>query len=176
MVLPSCGCFGVFGQRGTHATPPPPPQAINLAGDIFEIWPILVYPSRIYDHGAEMQGQFRRPAQHDMVPGRDYAMFFDLGVYGIPKAILDGEEHKYKAVTSMRRMEHYTREAGGAPFLYADTFMDREEFGAMFDLSLYERVRDKYGAADHFPHLFDKTSGCQSFDWAVLAEEEKKRK
>ena len=106
-----------------------------------------MYPSRIYDHGDDMQGQFRRPAKRDMLPGHDYAMFFDLGVYGIPKAIRDGEGHKYKAVTSMRRMEHFTREAGGAPFLYADTFMDREEFGAMFDLTLYERTAGNF---DHF--------------------------
>jgi hypothetical protein len=32
-------------------------EAIELAGDLFEIWPILVYPSRIYDHGKDMQGQ-----------------------------------------------------------------------------------------------------------------------
>ncbi len=35
-------------------------RAIALAGDLFEIWPILVYPSRIYDHGKVMQGQVRR--------------------------------------------------------------------------------------------------------------------
>ena len=37
-------------------------DAITLAGSLFEIWPILVYPSRIYDHGsASRQGQFRCP-------------------------------------------------------------------------------------------------------------------
>ena len=30
---------------------------------------------------------------------------------------------------------------------------------------LYEKVREKYNCAEHFPHLYDKTSGCQSFDW-----------
>ena len=30
---------------------------------------------------------------------------------------------------------------GGAPFLYADTFMQRDEFGKMFDLALYDKVR-----------------------------------
>ena len=32
---------------------------------------------------------------------------------------------------------------GGAPFLYADTFMQRDEFGKMFDLALYDKVRLK---------------------------------
>ena len=35
----------------------------------------------------------------------------------------------------MREMEDYTREVGGYPFLYADIFMTREEFGQMFDLT-----------------------------------------
>jgi hypothetical protein len=34
--------------------------------------------------------------------------------------------------------------------------MDRKEFEEMFDLSLYELVRDKYHAQDAFPHLYDK--------------------
>jgi delta24-sterol reductase len=37
-------------------------EAISKAGDLFEIWPILVYPSRIYDHGdPAKQGQFPKP-------------------------------------------------------------------------------------------------------------------
>ena len=42
-------------------------DAITLAGSLFEIWPILVYPSRIYDHGAAArQGQFRQPRKQDL--------------------------------------------------------------------------------------------------------------
>ena len=66
---------------------------------------------------------------------------------------------------SLREMEHFTRSVGGAPFLYADTFMDLEEFKQMFDLTLYDQVRSKYQSDKHFPHLFNKTSGCQSYDW-----------
>jgi len=144
-------------------------DSVLKADELFDIWPILVYPSRIYDHGAT-QGQFRKPIEK--VAGKDYGMFYDLGVYGIPGPVRAGESDKYKPVTCMREMEHFTRNAGGAPFLYADTFMTRDEFGEMFDLSLYERTRQKYGAEEHFPHLYDKTSGCQSFDWRKLLEEE----
>ncbi len=35
----------------------------------------------------------------------------------------------------MRAMEKFTRDVGGYAFLYADTFMDREEFEEMFDLT-----------------------------------------
>merc|ERR1712166_1049519 len=149
-------------------------EAITLASDLFEIWPILVYPSRIYDHGSKVQGQFRRPRQEDLVPGTNYAMYYDLGVYGIPKQVMEGGEAElqFKPVTSMRKMEHFTRLNKGAPFLYANTFMDRNEFNAMFDMSLYERVRLEYGADYHFHHLFNKTAGCQSFDFQDMLREE----
>jgi len=159
-------------------------QAIELAGDLFEIWPILVYPSRIYDHNIlnqnkntenknteNMQGQFRCPRKEDLVKGTNYAMYYDLGVYGIPKQVLENDP-LYKPVTSMRIMEKFTSDHRGAPFLYANTFMNREEFGHMFDMELYEKMRIKYGANQHFHHLYNKTAGCLSFDFEEMLKDE----
>ena len=86
--------------------------ALARAADLFEIWPILVYPCRIYadadtDDHRNINGQFRRPARSELVVGsgggdgeavRPYAMYFDLGVYGIPKAVREG-----RAYESVRR-------------------------------------------------------------------------
>jgi delta24-sterol reductase len=85
-------------------------EAITKAGALFEIWPILVYPSRIYDHGAE-GGQFPQPLKKDMVKGTSYAMYYDLGVYGIPQQIKDGKP--FSTVKSMREMEEFTSENQG---------------------------------------------------------------
>lgn len=52
----------------------------------------------------------------------------------------------------------FTADVGGYPFLYADTFMTREEFERMFDLTAYKQVRQKYKAEGAFPHLHDKVS------------------
>lgn len=52
----------------------------------------------------------------------------------------------------------FTADLGGYPFLYADTFMTREEFEQMFDLTAYEKARQKYNAVGAFPHLHDKVS------------------
>lgn len=41
--------------------------------------------------------------------------------------------------------------------LYADTYMDRSEFWEMFDSSLYEWLRVKYGCRDAFPDVYEKT-------------------
>lgn len=57
----------------------------------------------------------------------------------------------------MREMEKFIRHAGGYSFLYADTFMSKNEFDQMFDLTLYEKCRQKYHAQCAFPHLYDKT-------------------
>ena len=57
---------------------------------LFDTWPILVYPCRIYD-GA--RGQLRSPKPDQMVPGADYAMFNDLGVYGVPKPVKEKQRY-----------------------------------------------------------------------------------
>ena len=56
----------------------------------------------------------------------------------------------------MRKMEKFIRDSGGYSFLYADIFMTRDEFEDMFDLTLYEQCRKRYGAQGAFPHLYDK--------------------
>ena len=121
---------------------------------LFDTYPILIYPCRIYDHGRH-SGQLRPPRKDQMAPGNaDWGMFNDLGVYGVPKPVR--EKKRFDAVKAMREMEEFTRSVGGYPFLYADTFMSLDEFKEMFDLTAYEKVRKKYHAVGAFPHLYDK--------------------
>lgn len=53
-------------------------------------------------------------------------------------------------------MLRFIRDVGGYSFLYADIFMTEDEFEEMFDLTLYNNVRMKYGAVKAFPILYDK--------------------
>jgi delta24-sterol reductase len=128
-------------------------DAVDKTDELFDMYPILLYPCRIYDRGPG-SGQLRHPAPEDRVPGQDHAMYFDLGVYGVPGPIQRGEQ--FKTVHAMREMEAFTQRVRGFPFLYADTFMTPDEFEAMFDLSLYREVRAKYAAQGAFPELYDK--------------------
>lgn len=128
-------------------------KQIEVATELFEKYPLLVYPCKIIDHGP-MSGQLKRPDAKYLVPGTNYAMYNDLGVYGVPGKVLKNKP--YNPVTAMRKMEEFTRDVGGYSFLYADVFMTRKEFEQMFDLSLYEVVRKKYKAEGAFPHLYDK--------------------
>jgi len=128
-------------------------EQIDVSEKLFDTYPILVYPCRIYDHG-QHTGQLRPPRPDQMCPGTDWGMFNDLGVYGVPQKVRD--KQRYDAVGAMRAMEKFTQEVGGYPFLYADIFMTREEFEEMFDLTAYEQVRQKYHSEGAFPHLYEK--------------------
>lgn len=49
------------------------------------------------------RGQLRPPRKDQMVPGTNYGMFNDLGVYGVPRPVL--EKKRFDAVDAMRKME-----------------------------------------------------------------------
>ncbi|XP_050297657.1 delta(24)-sterol reductase-like [Anthonomus grandis grandis] len=128
-------------------------EQIEKATELFDVYPLLVYPCKVYNHGSH-SGQIRPPPEEYLVDGTNYAMYNDLGIYGVPGFVKRKEA--YDPVKAMRDMEEFTRDVGGFSFLYADIFMTREEFEKMFDLTLYETVRKKYWAQNVFPHLYDK--------------------
>ncbi len=49
----------------------------------------------------------------------------------------------------------HTRQRG-FQMLYADCYMDEGEFRAMFDHTLYDAVREEYGADKSFPTIHSK--------------------
>lgn len=81
-------------------------------------------------------------------------MYFDLGVYGVPRAVREGRPFDGPAVG--RQMGQFALENRGFQLLYADVFITREEFERMFNLELYTRMRREYGAESAFPHIWDK--------------------
>jgi hypothetical protein len=42
--------------------------------------------------------------------------------------------------------------------LYGPTFLSREDFRRMFDMSVYDEARIRYNALDAFPDVYDKVS------------------
>lgn len=137
-------------------------SACDLFHEEFDIYPLLVFPIRIYDNGpGEPQGFLRRPINPDGTdgpgdhrPGKKWEMFFDLGAYGVPEKVRRKEE--WDAVSSLLKMEKYTREKAGYQCFYADLFCTRDEYREMFDHSLYDKVREKYGATKAFPEVYTK--------------------
>uniref|UniRef100_A0A1B6C9D4 Delta(24)-sterol reductase n=1 Tax=Clastoptera arizonana TaxID=38151 RepID=A0A1B6C9D4_9HEMI len=128
-------------------------EQINICDQLFNLYPLLIYPCKIFDWG-QNNGQIPRPEEKELCPGTNWAMFNDLGIYGVPGYVKN--KLAYNPSKVMRKIENFTRSIGGYAFLYADIFMTFEEFCQMFDLTLYEKVRKKYKAECAFPHLYDK--------------------
>jgi delta24-sterol reductase len=131
------------------------------------VYPLLVYPIRVYNHG-EYQGLQPKPRQ--LQPGKDWDMFVDLGAYGIPPALKRGEE--WDAEEHVAATERFTLEIGGFVPLYQDVWMNRTEFEEMFDHRLYRRMREKLGAVDAFPEVWDKVRLQPEFRTATAPIEE----
>lgn len=79
---------------------------IEQSAVLFDAYPLLVYPCRIYDYG-KGSGQIKPPKKEYLVDEGNYAMYNDLGVYGVPGYVKRKE--KYNPVEAMRKMEKFTR-------------------------------------------------------------------
>eukprot|EP01122_Echinamoeba_exundans_P012225 TRINITY_DN5058_c0_g1_i1.p1 TRINITY_DN5058_c0_g1~~TRINITY_DN5058_c0_g1_i1.p1 ORF type:complete len:534 (+),score=148.46 TRINITY_DN5058_c0_g1_i1:291-1892(+) len=77
-------------------------------------------------------------------------MFVDVGAYGVP------HNPNFDAEKSHRAVEKFVREVEGYQTLYAATYMTKEEFEQMFDHSVYDKLRKKYGCDGRFPRIYDK--------------------
>lgn len=130
-------------------------NAVDLASDCFDVWPLLIYPCKEFDKGPH-KGQLRPPRPDQLCPGSEpkWGMFFDLGIYGAPGYVL--RKKPYNPARAMIRFTDFCRRVGGHPFLYADQFCTEKEFEEMFDLTLWRACRAKYGAEGNFPTLWEK--------------------
>lgn len=126
-------------------------ESVELCHGLFDTYPLLVFPIRMYDHGPH-QGFFRKPKK--IREGNDWAMYVDLGIYGIPAAVKRKEP--WDAVKSVRAIEKFARDHGGFTLVWADIFMNREEFEHAFDHTLYRKMRKKLSAEGAFPEVWDK--------------------
>ena len=74
-------------------------NGMDLAEQKFNIWPIILYPCKIY---TGRRGLFPEPRAQDVVPGKDYAMYMDLGVYGTPPAV-----HRQERIETVRSISFF---------------------------------------------------------------------
>ncbi|XP_048844522.1 delta(24)-sterol reductase [Brienomyrus brachyistius] len=95
---------------------------------------------------------FVLPSQPGMVhpKGDEDELYVDIGAYGEPR-----RKH-FEARASTRQLEKFVRDIHGFQMLYADVYMDRQEFWEMFDGSLYHKLREMLGCKTAFPEVYDK--------------------
>lgn len=135
--------------------------------ETFEIYPLLVYPCRVFDRG----GMVRVKGQHGVHwDGQERSeMYLNLGIYGPPRDIREGKL-RFPTVTKVRELEAMVRERGGFLHTYVDVLSTEDEFEAMFDHGLWRQMRERYGAEGVFPSIYEKISPELDFR-PFLAEE-----
>lgn len=146
-------------------------RSVDMFHEWFDMYPLLVYPIRICDNG-KYQGFLRKP--ENKRPGTNYEMFFDLGVYGVPRPVKEKKPWDFRK--NLRAMEKYTRDVKGYQCPYADMLLTRSEFEEMFDHTLYRQMRKKYQAEGAFPEVYDKVRGQDIRVPMLMAEVDKEER
>lgn len=127
-------------------------DTINFVHDTFEVYPMLFYPVRIFPHDPEIM--IKNPKEFINNDPKEGQMYFELGIYGVPKCVKNGR--KYDGPAEIRKMDLFCREHNGFFFLYTDIFCTEEEFNQTFNFDLYNKCREKYNAKDAFPTIWEK--------------------
>jgi delta24-sterol reductase len=127
-------------------------EGVEKFDDWFGVYPLLVFPIRIYGRGKH--SGFLTPLEEDLLPGKDYGMWVDLGAYGVPREVK--QRKPWDPKVEIRDMEHWTRENGGFQATYTDLFCTKREFRQMFNHDLYDSQRVKYKCLDAFPEVYNK--------------------
>lgn len=128
------------------------PAMVETVDRELGIFPLLVYPCRVFDRG----GFIRHPGVRGRSSSVDEAgrLYLNLGVYGIPRKIA-ADDPDFDVLASVRTVLTRIREVGGFQHSYCDVFQTREEFGVMFDDSLATRVRARLGTSE-WATVYDK--------------------
>lgn len=115
-----------------------------------KMYPLWLCPCRIETTPV------RGLVNHDYKDKSD--MYVDVGIYGIPAAAKPENGGKFEGEKALRNMESLVRELKGFQALYAITYQTRPEFYEMFDHTKYFELRERYGATELLPEVFDKIS------------------
>jgi len=127
-------------------------EGIDRFDSWYGIYPLLIFPVRVYDRG-QKSGMIH-PRKSLLTKGKSYGMWVDIGAYGVPRQIKEGKPWSAKKV--VREMEHWCRDQGGWQALYTDIFCTEKELQQMFDHSLLEKVRKRFGSDAAFGSVYSK--------------------
>merc|ERR1712137_19512 len=129
----------------------------------FDLYPLWVCPMRLFKEPGMLQ-----------IADEKTEMYVDIGAYGVPASARVG---KFDCRSAMRKCEAFVRERRGFQMLYADSYLSREEFRAMFDHSLLDTLRKELHAEGAFPEPYEKLGSkyLQGEDGHELTEKPTKK-
>jgi hypothetical protein len=159
-------------------------ESLAVFENQYGIYPLWVCPYRAYDYGkagtvggrggAKHRCFLRQPQANSSDELGHYEMYVDLGAYGIPRSVL--QKQPFDAVASGRAVEAYVMEQRGFQMLYADSYLNKDEFYEMFDHGHYGKMKRKFDADGAFPEVFDKTCKAGAKVWAEYQKKNKSKK
>lgn len=114
---------------------------------IFEGYPTWLCPMRVFEKKP-------RGSMNPAGKAGQSEMYVDVAVVSVPGPVLRGED--YNALHGVKQMEHFLLQHRGYQGTYAVSLLSREDFRRMFDLTLYDQVRKRYGAEAVFMDVYDK--------------------
>jgi delta24-sterol reductase len=122
-------------------------EAVEMFHREFECYPLWLAGHRVFR--TEPQGMLQ-----PSLPDVREEMFVDVGAWQVPRPVKRKEA--WDGRQAVRNFEAWLRANHGYQCLYAVTEQTRTEFWQMFDRTLYDAVRAKYGAIGAFMDVFDK--------------------
>ncbi|KAF6160798.1 hypothetical protein GIB67_035999 [Kingdonia uniflora] len=131
-------------------------DALEWADREMEVYPIWLCPHRLYK--LPVKTMVYPEAGFELAKRQgdtEYAqMYTDVGIYYSPGPVFRGEE--FDGAEAVRRMENWLIKNHGFQPQYAVSELNEKDFWKMFDASLYEECRNKYGAVGTFMSVYYK--------------------
>ncbi|XP_021965625.2 delta(24)-sterol reductase-like [Folsomia candida] len=119
-------------------------MALQFFHDQVEVYPVWLCPVKAINEPGYIKSE-----------GNADKMYMDIGLYGY-----SGKPDQYEVVKSNKALEQFCLENDCMKGAYADTWLTRDEFGQMFDPTLYNKVRAELNCVHAFPDIYDKI--CQA--------------
>ena len=160
--------------------------ALDEFDDAYDIYPLWICPYRAYDYASQPCGGkpspghrcfLKRPTgqldvdrsggAHD---GWRFEMFVDLGAYGLPRCVKE-KTKKFDSIATGRRVEAWVAAHRGFQMLYADVWMNRDEFYGMFDHTHYEAMKEEHDPGNNFPVVYSKVAKKAVAAWVKSKKE-----
>ncbi|PIA35465.1 hypothetical protein AQUCO_03500081v1 [Aquilegia coerulea] len=131
-------------------------EALEFAHREMEVYPIWMCPHKLYKLPVKTMVYPEPGFEHHRRQGdtEDAQMYTDVGIYYAPGPVFRGEV--FDGAEAVRRMESWLIENHGFQPQYAVSELDEKKFWRMFDPSLYEHCRNKYGAVGTFMSVYYK--------------------
>lgn len=129
-------------------------QGVEFFHENWECYPLWCVGHRVFK--TEPQGMIKPSEEERKLDMGESEMWMDIGAWYVPGPVWRQEE--YNGKECRKRFEEWLLQQGGVQCLYAISEMSRHQWRQMFNVGIYDHVRQKYGSKSVFMDAYDKIS------------------